>query len=195
MTTRRLRSVVTDTVALRFVEPADAGFILALRRDPALGRNLSATAGGVAEQERWIRAYKAREAAGTEAYFIVVARADGAPVGCVRLYDVGAVAFTWGSWILGPGKPKTAAIETALGVYEVGFNVFGCRESVFDVRLANARTLAFHERFGAERTGEDALNAYFRLDRARYTDVIRPALGAFRVALVFDGDEPASPPD
>lgn len=155
-------SVRGPRLHLRVARPDDAPYLHALRTDPALARHLSPTEGGVGAQAAWLRAYVERERRGEEAYYVV--EHDARPIGCVRLTELDRDRFTWGSWILDPAaKPPRAALETALLVYRLGFGVARKREAVFDVRRANAPVLAFHDRFGAQRTAENGLNVYYRL--------------------------------
>jgi RimJ/RimL family protein N-acetyltransferase len=154
-------------LCLRPVQIGDAAYIHGLRVNPAYNRHLSQVTGTVADQRAWIERYKAREAAGGEVYYLIT-RKDGVPCGTVRLYDIAGSRFTWGSWILDQNKPPKAALESALRVYEIGFHRLGCATSAFDVRRDNARTLAFHRRFGARQTGEDDENIYFHYTRDRF---------------------------
>ena len=55
---------------LRFVNEDDAEFIIKLRTDPKLGKFIHSTSSDIEEQKKWIRAYKKREQAGTDYYFI-----------------------------------------------------------------------------------------------------------------------------
>lgn len=155
------------SLTFRHVTQADAEYIHALRTDPRYNAHLSPVTGTAADQHAWIAAYKAREAAEQEFYYIIE-RADGTRCGLVRLYDIAGSRFTWGSWILDQNKPPKAALESALRVYEIGFHRLGCATSAFDVRRDNARTLAFHRRFGARQTGEDDENIYFHYTRDRF---------------------------
>lgn len=166
-------------LSLRLVRPEDAGYIHGLRVDPNYNGHLSAVMGTVEDQRQWIEAYKAREAAGTEYYF-VIERKDGVRCGVVRLYDIMGDRFTWGSWILDHNKPRKAALESALLIYRYGFKVLGLRKSVFDVRRNNEHTLAFHRRLGAVQTREDDQNIYFEyssqqfaVDRPTYMAVLQ----------------------
>lgn len=159
---------------LRLVTPEDAAFIHGLRTDPAYNQHLSAVTGKVEDQRAWIASYKAREAAGEEFYY-VIERLDGVPCGTVRLYGITVDSFTWGSWILNADKPPKAALESALLIYDIGFQRLGLARAVFDVRADNERTLQFHRRFGAQETGSDPENQYFELTRDRFL-ALRAAL-------------------
>lgn len=154
-------------VQIRPVLVSDAEYVFSLRTNPALNQHLSAAPASVSAQEEWIEAYKHREGLGKEYYFIVE-RADGVRCGVVRVYDLVGDRFTWGSWILDENKPPKAALDCAILVYRFGFNLLELSRAVFDVRVDNERTLAFHDRFGAVRTGSDARNVYFLLKRDRF---------------------------
>ncbi len=151
-----------NRICLRFVMPDDAAYIHGLRVNPAYNAHLSAVSGTADDQRGWIEAYKAREAAGLEFYYIIE-RQDGLPCGAVRIYDIGAESFSWGSWILDHNKPPKAALESAFIVYRIAFDILKMTLAKFDVRRDNIKTLAFHRRFGAVETGEDAENKYFEL--------------------------------
>lgn len=161
-------------LALRLVTPQDAGFIHGLRTDPAYNRHLSAVTGTVEDQRAWIAAYKAREAAGEEAYYIIERR-DGVPCGVVRLYGITNDSFTWGSWILNADKPPKAALESAVLSFSVGFHDLGRIRAEIDVRHGNEQAIRFYRRFGMIETGSDADNLYFELTRARF-DALHAAL-------------------
>ena len=173
--------VVGPNLRLRLVRPEDAAYIRDLRTNPHLNRHLSEVRGTVDDQHRWIEAYKERETMGREAYYIIE-RHDGLPCGTVRLYGIAADRFTWGSWILDKNKPSKAALESAVLVYQIGFDGLGLSRAVFDVRRDNERTLAFHRRFGATETDTDDLNIYFTYscdhflaDRPRHMAVLAGA--------------------
>lgn len=152
---------------LRLIEPEDAGYVHGLRTDPAYNRHLSEVHGTAEDQRRWIEAYKDREAVGSE-YYYVIERRDGTRCGVVRLYNIGADHFTWGSWILDHNKPPKAALESAVLIYDLGFGMLGLSQAAFDVRRDNERTLAFHRRFGAEETHSDAYDIFFTYPRETF---------------------------
>lgn len=166
--------IMGQRLRLRLVTPEDAPFIHGLRTDPAYNRHLSPVTGTVEDQRVWILAYKAREAAGEE-YYYIIERLDGVPCGVVRLYGITEDSFTWGSWILNADKPPKAALESALLIYDIGFQQLKLTRAVFDVRVDNERTLQFHRRFGAKETGSDPENLYFELTRSRFL-ALRPTL-------------------
>jgi len=165
-------SVEGERLRLRLVREDDAPYIHALRTDPGLNRHLSPVSGGVEGQRTWLARYKAREAAGEEAYYLIERRDNGRPCGTVRLYEIGADSFTWGSWILDANKPPKAALESAVLSFGVGFERLGKARALIDVRRDNDRAIAFYRRFGMTETGADERDLFFecrpdQLARAR----------------------------
>lgn len=152
---------------LRLIEPEDAAYVHSLRNNPAYNTHLSTVTGTVDDQRTWIEGYRSREAQGQEFYY-VIERKDGTRCGLVRLYDIEAESFTWGSWILDENKPRKAALESAILIYEVGFDGLGCDHAVFEVRNDNSHTLAFHRRLGAREIASDELNVYFNYEQSQF---------------------------
>ncbi|TNE94711.1 MAG: N-acetyltransferase [Rhodobacteraceae bacterium] len=171
--------VTGPRLRLRLISPDDAEYVQGLRTDPTYNTHLSAVTGTAQDQRRWIEGYKAREQVGTEAYYVIERRDDERRCGLVRLYEIAEDRFTWGSWILDANKPSKAALESAVLIYEIGFEKLGLASAIFDVRRDNAHTLAFHRRFGATEVGQDQMNIYFHYpairyaaDRARHLEVL-----------------------
>jgi RimJ/RimL family protein N-acetyltransferase len=151
--------VVGKNLVFRNAEVSDASFILSLRTDNQKAKFLSGTSPEMSKQIAWLEDY-ARKA--DQAYFIIEDRL-GESLGCVRLYDPQGDSFCWGSWILKSSAPQSAAIESALMVYAYALDHLGFRQAHFDVRKGNESVWQFHERFGAERTGETELDYLYRL--------------------------------
>lgn len=162
-----LARVEGPNLALRLITPDDAAYVHGLRIDPAYNQHLSEVSGTAEDQRRWIEGYKTREAEGREFYYIIE-RKDGRPCGVVRLYDLEADSFTWGSWILDAGKPPKAALESAVLLYEIAFDLLRLSSARFDVRIDNETTLSFHRRFGATETHKTQTDIFFTYPRARY---------------------------
>jgi RimJ/RimL family protein N-acetyltransferase len=158
------------SIYLRLARPEHAAYIYGLRIDPAYNRYLSAPPADVEAQRRYLETYQEREAAGREFYFVIHHRRAQAPCGVVRLYGLEAETFTWGSWILDATKPRLAAAESAMFVYDFAFGALGYDQCHFEVHKENTGVIAFHERFGAVRTGEDADSFQFHLTRAALTE-------------------------
>lgn len=155
-------------LVLRLIQPADAQYVHGLRINPAYNRHLSEVRGTAEDQRRWIEAYKAREAAGQEYYYVIERRDDTTRCGVVRLYDIKADHFTWGSWILDANKPPKAALESAVLIYDLGFSVMKMAYAAFDVRRENTRTLEFYRRFGARETGANDEDIFFIYPRETF---------------------------
>jgi RimJ/RimL family protein N-acetyltransferase len=149
---------------LRLIQPEDAAYVYSLRSNPAYNTHLSTVTGTVDNQRTWIENYKSREAQGQEFYY-VIERKDGTRCGLVRLYDIEAESFTWGSWILDKNKTQKAALESAILSFGIGFDAFGVQLANVDVRIANEHAAAFYRRLGmveTHRTDQDIFFIYTR---------------------------------
>lgn len=147
------------TLVFRNAQSRDAAFILSLRTNVRKARHLTHTSPELEQQIQWLKGYAEKT---DQAYFIIESLA-GQPLGTVRLYDPQGESFCWGSWILAADAPTTAAIESALIVYAYGMECLGFHASHFDVRKANERVWRFHERFGAVRVAESALDYFYQI--------------------------------
>jgi RimJ/RimL family protein N-acetyltransferase len=159
----------TKNIKLRLVEEDDAEFILKLRTEPSKNKYLSQTGADIEGQIMWIRSYKLRENLDRE-YYYVICDNDDEKLGLVRMYDFrdSEHSFCWGSWILKPNSPVCAGIESAITIYETGFNICKFQRSHFEVRKDNLKVLKFHRNFGAKQVDEDELNFYFELTKNEY---------------------------
>lgn len=167
MVPANLNHIEGPSLVLRLIRPEDAEYVYALRTDPRYNSNLSAVQGTAQDQQHWIERYKAREADLRELYYVIEHK-DGTRCGLVRLYEIGAESFTWGSWILDHNKTRKAALESAVLVYIAAFEGLGLPKAQFDVRRDNANTLAFHRRFGATETHETKQDIFFTYPRSRF---------------------------
>ncbi|ELA7189950.1 GNAT family N-acetyltransferase [Vibrio alginolyticus] len=152
----------SKTIQLRLVQEDDAEFITQLRGDEKYNTHLSKCDTSVEAQRLWIRAYKEDEQQKKQFYFIIE-RLDGTKCGTVRLYDFKGVSFCWGSWILNHEKTRYAALESALLVYQFGFDVLGFEKCHFDVRKDNHAVNKFHEKFGARLVGDTDLDYLYEI--------------------------------
>ena len=159
-----MKVIRSKSISLRLVEEEDASFILSLRLDEKYNSFLSKVGSDLESQKLWIKEYKSHEA-NKEQYYFIIERADGKHCGTVRLYDFKNDSFSWGSWILNEDKTRYAAVESAFLVYQYGFNILGFGRSHFEVMKGNDRVVAFHEKMGAIRVGEDDINIYFEINR------------------------------
>jgi RimJ/RimL family protein N-acetyltransferase len=169
----------TKNITLRFVEEEDAEFIFILRTDPSKNKYLSQTGSILDEQIMWIRNYKSREKINQEYYYVICSN-DNERLGLVRMYDFRdkKQSFCWGSWILKQNSPVSAGIESAINIYETGFNICGFNKSHFDVRKDNVKVLKFHRNFGAKQIGEDEMNFYFDFTSDDYK-LVKPKYSKF----------------
>lgn len=167
MVPENLARVEGPNLILRLIRPEDADYVHALRTDPAYNRHLSEVRGTAEDQRRWIEGYKAREADLRELYY-VIERKDGTRCGLVRLYDIGAESFTWGSWILDHNKTRKAALESAVLSFGVGFDGLGLSQALVDVRIGNAQALAIYQRLGMIELRRDDQDIYFTYPRVRF---------------------------
>ena len=152
----------SKNVNLRLVEESDAQFILELRLNDSLNRYLSTVDDNLSKQIKWINNYKKRETQKEEFYFIIENKKNEL-IGSVRLYDFLENSFSWGSWILNNKKSPTSAIESALLVYQFGFNDLSFQKSHFEVMKKNKNVISFHEKWGAQRTGENTDYIFFEI--------------------------------
>ena len=154
-------------LSLRLVQPEDAPYTHALRTDPTYNGHLSTVTGTVEDQRSWIEAYKTREAAGSEYYF-VIERKDEVRCGVVRLYDITGDQFTWGSWILDHNKPRKAALESAVLSFGVGFDTIGLDMANVDVRVGNTHAEAFYRRLGMTEVRRTEQEIFFVCSRDQF---------------------------
>ncbi len=159
--------VAGPNLVLRLITPEDAEYVYGLRTDPAYNTHLSEVQGSVEDQRRWIEAYKAREAERRELYY-VIERKDGVRCGLVRLYDIIADSFTWGSWILDHNKTRKAALESAVLSFGVGFDSLGLKSAFVDVRRGNEKALAFYRRLSMTELRQDDSDIFFIYPRERF---------------------------
>lgn len=153
-------------IALREIQLSDAEFVVGLRTDQDRNKHLSPTPNDIDRQRNFINTYFESV---TDYYFIITDWNHRA-LGTIRIYDVRGDSFCWGSWILSKNAPKSAAIESALLIYDFGFFALHYTKSHFDVRKTNHRVVDFHKRFGAHIVRDDNLNFYFEYDRNTYLD-------------------------
>ena len=151
-------------IDFRRVVVSDAEFILSLRVDPLLSKNLSVVENNLEKQRGWIFE---NEKNSSEWYFIIQNK-NSQPVGTVRIYDVKGDSFCWGSWIVKPEARIYASFESAVLLYNYAFFTLGFEQSHFDVRRENKSVVNFHLKMGAKIVKEDELNFYFVFKKESY---------------------------
>ena len=157
-------------INLRTVKAKDAEFIRNMRSDKFKTKYLSRIISSIEAQRLWIQDYKVREESEKEFYFVIESK-DSDKLGLVRVYDFNGKSFSWGSWLVKENAPKTTAIESALQIYEFGFNKLGFEKSHFNVRKDNDRVVAFHKRFGANIVDQNQANYFFNFERKDYIKI------------------------
>ena len=157
-------SLEASTIRMRLVDVSDSEFILKLRLDKNYNLFLSQVSPNLEAQNIWIQEYK-KEEKKKQQYYFIIERLDGTPCGTVRVYDLRKESFSWGSWILNEDKTRYAAIESALLVYELGFERLGYCKSNFEVMKKNSAVLSFHKKMGAVEIGEDEKNIYLSIEK------------------------------
>jgi RimJ/RimL family protein N-acetyltransferase len=163
------KEISQGNCSLRLVEVQDARFIVNLRQHEELSRYISSTSGDVSKQRVWISAYKEREKAGSEYYYII--ENLGTPVGTVRLYDFIGDSFCWGSWVILRGQNTKIAYSSVVMVYDFAFNELGFKRSHFDVMKGNDSVLRFHMKMGANIVRSDEANNYLEISLDAYLKV------------------------
>ena len=163
----KTNQIIGKNLIFKNATEMDAKFILSLRVDKVKSRFLSKTHDDLPAQTEWLKNYSNRSVG--EAYFIIF-KNNQIPIGTVRIYDQDFESFSWGSWILSESAPLTAGIESALMVYRFGIDVLGFKSAHFEVLKENVRVWEFHERFGAQRVGEDGPKYFYKIDGSVITN-------------------------
>ncbi len=152
------------SILLRDVEKSDAEFILNLRLDNTLNKYISKVENSLEKQISYLEQYKVKD---NEWYFIIQSK-NGEHYGTVRIYDIIDKSFSWGSWILKKDTPINVSIESALLIYEYGFNILGFEKSHFQVFKENKSVVRFHKNFGAVITKESDDEYFFEILKEQY---------------------------
>jgi RimJ/RimL family protein N-acetyltransferase len=156
--------------SLRPVRRSDAALIVRLRRDPDRARYLHPIEASIPAQEAYVAENLLREG---DYYFVIERAATSEAEGLIAIYDVDPVARTaeWGRWILQPGS--LAAVESALLIYRVAFDVLGLEEVVCRTFADNRPVVSFHDSCGLQKRA--VLPSYFRLTE-READAVEHVL-------------------
>ncbi|MGA2936324.1 MAG: GNAT family N-acetyltransferase [Syntrophobacteraceae bacterium] len=139
--------------ALRPVTTGDAERIVELRSNPQLSRYLHPVSANVSLQREWIQTYFSRPG---DYYFAVERRGHETVEGFAGIYDLDPERrrAEWGRWVLEPGS--LAAVESALLVYRVAFEMLELDEVYCRTVAENRSGVSFHDSCGlvrSDRTG------------------------------------------
>jgi hypothetical protein len=151
----------------RPVELEDAEFIVGLRQQSRAQKFLSATTSSVEDQRNWLMGYMERNQNGEDYYFVVTDQA-GEDWGVIRIYNVTETECTAGSWVMREGTAPMMLMEAYLIPMFFAFDVLRLKSMHIDVRMNNAKVLAWHRYCGAEFIRSDLENEYFTYSPATY---------------------------
>ncbi|MDC0564775.1 GNAT family N-acetyltransferase [Amylibacter sp.] len=154
-------------LTLRLIEPDDATYIHSLRNNPTYNTHLSKVTGTIDDQRTWIEEYKSRETHGQEFYYVIEWK-DGTRCGLVRLYNIEAASFIWGSWILDENRTRKAALESAILSFGIGYEALGMQLANVDLRVANEHMAAFYRRLGMVETHRTDQDIFFNYSRDQF---------------------------
>ena len=155
----------------RLVTEDDVDFILKLRTNKELTKNIHSTDNDREAQIEWIRNYKKREAEGRDYYFIFFK--ECIPVALDRIYNIYSIYATPGSWIIDPQHSSfELALATSLINGYIMFHLLGVELSVYDVRKKNKQVVKFHKLMGAKIFTESDIDYFFYKNRKIYDESV-----------------------
>jgi RimJ/RimL family protein N-acetyltransferase len=163
----KIARVEGPNLVLRLIVPDDAAYVYGVRTNPIYSSHLSQVSGTFMDQREWILKYKAKEAKGEEFYY-VIERKDGKRCGLVRIYDIEAESFKWGSWVLDENKTRKAALESAVLSFGIGFDALEKHSAIVNVRVANEHAAKFYRRLGMVETHRADQDIFFRYTREQF---------------------------
>ncbi len=150
----------------RFVVESDAEFIVDIRTDESLSKYIHTTDNDIQKQKEWIRAYKQREAKGSEYYFIFYV--DDIPYGVERIYNIKEDSYEHGSLVFKKESPFGASIKADIITREVGFDILRKKINLFDVSKGNNGVISYHLRYKPEVIGEDEESYHYSLSKENF---------------------------
>lgn len=149
--------------------PSDCAYIFSIRNNSQLNQFLGGNPATIIDQKFWLDRYFERYQLGVEYYFVICRSSDFEPCGLLRLYDVGSLECTWGSWVLNSDRPNGAAVESAYLSFRFAFDKLGLVQANLKVHKANQRAIQLYKLFGfqiSEET-EDELDMTLTADNFR----------------------------
>nr|WP_297230945.1 hypothetical protein [uncultured Prevotella sp.] len=151
---------------VRLATAEDAEFILSLRTDENLSKNIHGTENDLHKHLLWFAKYKEREAEGRDYYFIYFK--GGKPVGVNRTYNIYEYYGTPGSWICKRDNDPNVSLATYFFAREIQFQILQLDLLVYDVRKANKKVWKMHKLLGAKNVGESEIDYYFTMNKTDY---------------------------
>jgi RimJ/RimL family protein N-acetyltransferase len=164
---RLKNNILGKNISLRSAISSDAEFILYLRLNPDLNKFIKSINPSVKNQRDWI-SNKLNEK--NDYHMIIEQKNTKKQLGIIALYDINFndKTFDWGRWIIDKNAPNSTSIESALLLYELAFEEFRLKKSLFEVQKKNKKVVNFHKLFGATILKEDEIFYYFELMHSTY---------------------------
>ena len=150
----------------RLVRAEDAEFILSLRTDENLAKNIHSTENDINKHLEWFAKYKVRESEGRDYYFIYFK--GGKRVGVNRIYNIHEYYGTPGSWLCCRDNDPNVSLATYFFAREIQFKMMELDLLVYDVRKANKKVWKMHKMLGAQLVGESDIDYYFVMSKENY---------------------------
>lgn len=164
---------------IRLVTVDDAKFILDLRLDPDLSKNIHSVNSSLEKQIEWIEGYKIKEKQQKELYFIFLDNEER--LGLYRIYAINENDLTIGSWVFRKDVSSKYAILADIIIKDYVFEHFPRHKLFFDVRRNNRGVLKYHSRFNPVIIAENELDIYFELPQSNYICGRKKVLEALQI--------------
>ena len=166
--------LLASSVLIRPVNLEDADFICELRNDPNLNKHIHNARVTVHQQRNYLK----NNFNEIDSYYFIVEDFNSNKLGTIKADLKENNTFSWGSWILIKNKPLSAALQSAMLIYEFAFFKKFLSKAIFDVRLGNIQTINFHKKMGARILSEDDMNLYFEFTKEAY-EIFKNKYGRF----------------
>jgi hypothetical protein len=101
-------------------------------------------------------------------------------IGTIRIHDIAQRSCWWGSWVLAPGSPVAATLESYLLVNLVVFERLRLEEARFRVRTMNHSVVRFHDAMRSPRVRTVEADIEYRVDVGWYAALKRKHAAHFR---------------
>jgi hypothetical protein len=155
--------LIGKKIYLQSANAEDAEFICQLRNNKKLNAFLNNNPITTKDQLKYLDIFLKNQ----NNFYFIIKNTFHKSIGTVKMQILSKTTFTWGSWIIESG-PLSAAIESAMLIYDFSFSEKNLSNAVFDVRKENITTISFHKKTGAILNSEDDDNFYFSLDKIQY---------------------------
>jgi hypothetical protein len=173
--------VIGKRIQLRSSIEEDAAFILSLRLNPLLNKHLNATSPDVEDQKRWINMVYNKPGD----YNFTIMDLQGNRLGAVAIYQIDEQerTFNWGRWIIHPDAPMYTALESAILIYHVAFDILNMKKALSDVRIENKNVVKFHLSYGARIYRESELDIFYEFGKDQFPGLLKKFSGFHNLPL------------